>query len=84
MNQMVATRILRSLGCSYEIVDNGRKAVAACMAGNFDVILMDCHMPDMVRRERPGGGGRQGRPADPPDALKACLALTLESRLGKT
>jgi hypothetical protein len=48
VNQMVATRILRSLGCTFDVVDNGRKAVAACMAGNYDVVLMDCHMPDMV------------------------------------
>jgi CheY-like chemotaxis protein len=48
VNQMVATRILRKLGCTFGVVDNGRKAVAACMAGNYDVVLMDCHMPDMV------------------------------------
>lgn len=47
---MVATRILKGLGCRYEVVDNGRKAVQACLDGDFDVVLMDCHMPHMVRR----------------------------------
>ena len=53
MNQLVATRILRSLGCTYDVVDNGRKAVAACLAAHYDVILMDCHMPEMVRGAGP-------------------------------
>lgn len=48
MNQMVASKILASLGCTFEIVDNGRLAVQACLDGHFDLILMDCHMPDMV------------------------------------
>ncbi|GAQ86126.1 Putative histidine kinase containing cheY-homologous receiver domain and PAS domain [Klebsormidium nitens] len=47
VNQMVASRILRSLGCEFVVVDNGRKAVAACREGRFDVVLMDCHMPEL-------------------------------------
>lgn len=46
---MVVTRILRNLGCTFEVVDNGRKAADACRERRFDVILMDCHMPEMVR-----------------------------------
>jgi CheY-like chemotaxis protein len=48
VNQLVASKILASLGCTFEIVDNGRQAVQACLDRNFDLILMDCHMPDMV------------------------------------
>ncbi|GAQ92238.1 Putative histidine kinase containing cheY-homologous receiver domain and PAS domain [Klebsormidium nitens] len=47
VNQMVAARILRSLGCTFELVDDGHKAAAAARRGRFAVILMDCHMPDM-------------------------------------
>lgn len=50
VNQMVASRILRSLGCEFVVVDNGRKAVTACREGRFDVVLMDCHMPELVSR----------------------------------
>ena len=52
MNQMVAAKILRSLGCTYELVDDGHKAAAAARRGRFAVVLMDCHMPDMVSRPR--------------------------------
>jgi CheY-like chemotaxis protein len=50
VNQMVAVNILRSLGCSYEVVEDGRRAAEAARGGDFAVILMDCHMPEMVRR----------------------------------
>jgi two-component system sensor histidine kinase/response regulator len=44
---MVASKMLRSLGCTVEVVDNGRKAVSACQEKRFDLVLMDCHMPEM-------------------------------------
>ena len=30
-----------------QAVDTGRKAVEASLAGGFDLVLMDCQMPDM-------------------------------------
>ena len=48
MNQLVASKILRSLGCRFDVVENGLKAVEACVDGGYDVIFMDCHMPHMV------------------------------------
>ena len=47
MNQMVASKMLRSLGCTVEVVDNGAKAVRACAEKRFDLVFMDCHMPEM-------------------------------------
>lgn len=49
VNQMVITGILKNLKCTFEVVDDGRKAVEACRGGKFDVIFMDCQMPNMVR-----------------------------------
>ncbi len=47
MNQIVASEILAKHGYACDIVDNGRKAVAAVSAGSYDLVLMDCSMPEM-------------------------------------
>ncbi len=46
-NQVLVGALLERAGCQYEIVDNGIKAVQAVLAGDFDVVLMDCQMPEM-------------------------------------
>ena len=47
VNQRVVLAMLRRLGISAEIVDNGAAAVDRAAARKFDVILMDCQMPVM-------------------------------------
>ncbi|MBI1355009.1 MAG: response regulator [Acidobacteria bacterium] len=47
VNQMVASRMLARIGCTSTIVNNGREAVEKALTGEFDVILMDCQMPEM-------------------------------------
>jgi CheY-like chemotaxis protein len=47
VNQTVATMILRKLGCETVIARNGHEAVARVDAEEFDLILMDCEMPEM-------------------------------------
>jgi signal transduction histidine kinase/CheY-like chemotaxis protein len=47
INQQVCLAMLRSLGCACDVVGNGRDGLAAAMAGEHDVVLMDCHMPEM-------------------------------------
>jgi CheY-like chemotaxis protein len=39
--------MLDSLGHRATVVDNGRLALQAITTGSYDVILMDCHMPEM-------------------------------------
>lgn len=46
-NQEVARIILESFGCQVDTVANGRQAVEACASSNYDLILMDCLMPEM-------------------------------------
>ena len=46
-NQMVAAAMLAINGCACEFAANGREALEAARAGHFDLILMDCSMPDM-------------------------------------
>ncbi|MEK6237715.1 MAG: response regulator, partial [Planctomycetales bacterium] len=46
-NQRLALRLLKKMGHSIEVAENGRKAVELWEAGSFDVILMDVQMPEM-------------------------------------
>jgi CheY-like chemotaxis protein len=47
VNQEVALAMLEGFGCDVEVANNGREAVAAVSRGRFDLILMDCQMPEM-------------------------------------
>lgn len=46
-NQMVAGAMLAKIGCQCEFADNGVAAVEAVRRTRFDLILMDCNMPEM-------------------------------------
>jgi two-component system, sensor histidine kinase and response regulator len=47
INQQVALGILQIQGCSVTVANNGKEALEALAQGSFDLILMDCHMPEM-------------------------------------
>src|SRR6267378_4107243 len=47
INQQVALGILQIQGYSVTVANNGREALDAHEQGAFDLILMDCHMPEM-------------------------------------
>ncbi len=47
VNQMVASGLLRKLGCTVTAVGDGDLALSAATAGGFDLILMDCQMPGL-------------------------------------
>ncbi|GAC1667851.1 MAG: hypothetical protein NVS9B2_09950 [Steroidobacteraceae bacterium] len=47
VNQKVALRLLEKLDYRVEAVADGRAAVAAWQSGKFDLIIMDCQMPQM-------------------------------------
>ena len=46
-NKVVAAGMLRLLGGRCTVVSNGREAVEAMRGGFFDLVLMDCSMPEM-------------------------------------
>jgi PAS domain S-box-containing protein len=47
VNQKVATRFLNRLGYRADVVANGIEALESIYRQNYDVILMDVHMPEM-------------------------------------
>lgn len=47
VNRMLVTRLLEKMNCIVEIACDGVEAVQMAMRGNYDVIFMDCFMPNM-------------------------------------
>ncbi len=47
VNQEVTREYLRDLGCHVDVVTTGLEAVAALEQTSYDLILMDCQMPEM-------------------------------------
>ena len=47
MNQKVAGKLLDNLGCRVDVAKNGREAVKRVNTSRYDLVLMDCQMPQM-------------------------------------
>ena len=47
VNREVAVRLLEHLGCEVQVADNGVKARDALLTRSFDLVFMDCQMPEM-------------------------------------
>ncbi len=47
INQMLIVKILEKHGCEVKAVENGREAVNVVQVQSFDIIFMDCQMPEM-------------------------------------
>ncbi|HEX4597074.1 MAG TPA: response regulator, partial [Burkholderiaceae bacterium] len=47
VNQAVAEAMIEAIGCDLTIVSNGAQAVTAVATSHFDLVLMDCQMPEM-------------------------------------
>jgi signal transduction histidine kinase/ActR/RegA family two-component response regulator len=64
VNQMVARRLIEKTGCRVDSVANGRECLAALARERYDLVFMDCGMPEMdgfeaTRRIR--AGEREGQ-----------------------
>ena len=47
VNQKVAVRLLEKLGCRVDVAGNGLQAVEMALRHSYDMIFMDCQMPEM-------------------------------------
>jgi signal transduction histidine kinase/CheY-like chemotaxis protein len=47
VNERLALMILAQLGCRVDVARNGEEAVRLASERPYDVVLMDCHMPEM-------------------------------------
>jgi signal transduction histidine kinase/DNA-binding response OmpR family regulator len=94
VNQKVALRLLQGLGYDVEVAGDGHAAVSAWQTQPFDLILMDCQMPQMdgyeatreIRRLEEGGA-RIPIVALTADAMKEaqenCRAAGMDDYLSK-
>lgn len=78
VSQLLAAEIFRRLGCTVDVVGNGREAVQAFRSRPYDLVFMDCEMPlqngfDATRalRELEADGLRAGEPRTPVIAMTA-------------
>jgi PAS domain S-box-containing protein len=96
INQQVALGILQIQGYSVMVVNNGKEALDAHAQNAFDLILMDCHMPEMdgfeatkeIRgREAAAGGKRVPIVALTANAMaqdrEECLNAGMDDHLSK-
>ena len=47
INREVVVAMLSRMGCRVEVVPNGKKALDLALRETFDLVIMDCHMPEM-------------------------------------
>ncbi|ASJ72209.1 response regulator [Granulosicoccus antarcticus] len=47
INQLVIEAALEDLGCDITVVENGLEALLALQASSYDIIFMDCQMPEL-------------------------------------
>mgnify|MGYP000412743570 FL=1 len=71
INQIVATKLLQSLGLHVDVAENGEEAIKKIEQGSYTVVLMDIQMPIMDGKE----ATIQLRKKHPPEEL-TIIALT--------
>ncbi len=47
VNRRVAVGFLKKLGCTVETAGDGAAAIRMWQAGNYDIVFMDCQMPEL-------------------------------------
>jgi CheY-like chemotaxis protein len=71
-NRVLIERVLKTLNCEVDLAPTGREAVRKFHQGKYDLVLMDCHMPDLDGLE----ATRQIRAVEAPGKHVPILAVT--------
>lgn len=86
VNQKVAEHMMERLGFRPDVAANGREAVELCAMRPYDLIFMDCQMPEMDGyqaaaeiRKRQGPDRRVAIVAMTADAMEGCRERCVES-----
>ena len=79
INQVIARRLLETLGLQVDIVGDGAAAVKAVAAADYDVLLLDCQMPVLDGYE----AARRIRAAQGAGRRLAILAVTASAMPGE-
>ena len=93
-NQFVLKAILGQKGLEATFVENGRLAVEAVQSADFDLVLMDLHMPEMdgltaTQAIRQLGGSKGSIPVVAvtaeamPEQVRKCLAAGMDAHVAK-
>ncbi|RKE98278.1 ATP-binding protein [Ichthyenterobacterium magnum] len=77
INQMITKKILNKMNLECDIVDNGEAAVEKVKENNYDVVLMDIHMPGISGLE----ATKIIRTFDKELTIFALTAVTLEDKM---
>lgn len=76
VNQKVAIRMLQKFGCRVDVAANGKEAVALWSQFPYDIVFMDCNMPEMDGFD----AVRAIRAAEPPGVRTPVVAFTANAR----
>ena len=71
-NQLLVVRLLEKRGYRVDVVSNGSEALAVLVQKPYDLLLLDCFMPDMNGYET----ARRIRSSEPPGQRIPIIALT--------
>jgi CheY-like chemotaxis protein len=94
-NQKVARLMLEKLGCKVDTVADGQEAIDAVRRARYDLVLMDCQMPELdgysataaIRREEGASGIRTPIVALTANAMEGeeerCLAAGMDGYISK-
>jgi signal transduction histidine kinase/CheY-like chemotaxis protein len=77
INQMITKKILNKMGLYCDVVDNGEAAVEQVKAENYDIVLMDIHMPGISGLE----ATKIIRTFDKELTIFALTAVTLDDKM---
>jgi two-component system, sensor histidine kinase and response regulator len=76
INQIVTTKVLASAGYECEVAENGKQALEALSRATYDLVLMDCQMPEMDGFEATRRFREQENAAGPHSHPVPIIALT--------